>query len=119
MIILVGIFLISVFEAGHISDKELLQARLTKARADIHALAECLDNFKRDNGRYPTTSENIASLRKNPGNLPDWKSYLKEVPLDPWGRPYIYRSPGHDGRDFDLICTGVSGQEGNADNITQ
>ena len=30
-------------------------------------------------------------------------------PVDPWGRPLRYRSPGTDGRPFDLGSTGPDG----------
>ena len=47
-----------------------------------------------------------------PGDAPKWRGpYLqKSVPLDPWDRPYVYRSPGSNGEDFDLLSYGKDGQ---------
>ena len=36
-------------------------------------------------------------------------------PLDPWGRPLRYRSPGTDGRPFDLGSTGPDGVKSSDD----
>ncbi len=97
------------------------KARISKANADIQSYKTALRNYELDNGHFPTTDEGLNALVANPGNLEHWKTggYLEEtkVPLDPWGHAYIYRCPGSNGRDFDVISTGPSGQEGNADNI--
>jgi len=94
------------------------QARQTKATADITTLSGLLDIFETDNGRYPTADEGLQALVNNPGNLANWKHLTDRIPLDPWGHPYVYRIPGTNGKAFDLISYGASGQEGGADNIT-
>jgi general secretion pathway protein G len=54
----------------------------------------------------------LESLRKNPGtDLWDGPYLRKEVPMDPWGRAYIYACPGEHG-DYDLVSLGADGQEG-------
>lgn len=88
------------------------------AKAQIEALAKALDAYRLDTGYYPSTDLGLNALVIKPGNQPKWQGpYLqKAVPPDPWGRPYIYRSPGTAG-DFDLLSYGKDGQVGgDADN---
>jgi len=89
------------------------KARQTTAKAQINELESVLDAFKLDVGRYPTTEEGLQSLRARPGNTDRWDGpYLKkDVPPDPWQRPYIYRFPGQHG-EYDLYSYGADGQEG-------
>jgi general secretion pathway protein G len=89
------------------------RARQTTAKAQISEFESTLDLFRLDVGRYPTLEEGLQALRAAPGGLENWDGpYLrKEVPLDPWNRPYLYRFPGQHG-DFDLLSLGADGQEG-------
>ena len=89
------------------------KARAQAAKTQIELLGTALDTFRLDTGRYPTSSEGLNALRANPGGLPRWDGpYLKkEVPLDPWGRPYMYESPGQHG-DYDLYTYGADGVQG-------
>ena len=94
------------------------KAKLKAARAQIELLGTALDTFRLDVGRYPTTQEGLDALRRQPGGVERWDGpYLKkDVPLDPWTHPYVYRCPGQHG-DFDLLSYGADGQEGgDADN---
>ncbi|OQW68953.1 MAG: type II secretion system protein GspG [Proteobacteria bacterium ST_bin12] len=83
------------------------------ASAQIEALGLGLDQYRIDVGQYPTTEQGLTALNKNPGNVPKWAGpYLKKsVPNDPWGKPYIYKSPGEHG-DYDLSTLGKDGQLG-------
>jgi general secretion pathway protein G len=98
------------------------QAREAAAQADINAhLSSALDLYELDNGRYPTTAEGMAALRTAPSGGTRWKGpYLKRpIPMDPWGRPYVYRSPGqHNKEDYDLFSYGPDGADGNEDDVT-
>ncbi|MBS1209426.1 MAG: type secretion system protein GspG [Proteobacteria bacterium] len=87
------------------------------AKAQIEAFAKALDNFRLDAGRYPTTAEGLNALASKPVNVRTWNGpYLaKEIPLDPWGKTYIYKNPGTRGRDFDIISYGSDGQPGGSD----
>lgn len=89
------------------------------ADAQIAALGLALDQYRIDVGQYPTTEQGLNSLNKNPGNLPKWSgSYLKKsVPNDPWGKPYLYKSPGEHG-DYDLYTLGKDGQLGGTEEAT-
>jgi general secretion pathway protein G len=90
------------------------EAKVKTAKIQIQSLSSALDLFSLDTGRYPTTAEGLAALVQAPGNIPAWNGpYLKggTVPKDPWGNPYVYRSPGeHD--VYDIMSYGSDGQEG-------
>lgn len=83
------------------------------ARAQIDALGKALDQFRLDTGHYPNTEEGLAALITRPSNQPKWDGpYLtKNVPSDPWGNPYLYKSPGDHG-EYDLFSNGKDGQPG-------
>ena len=93
--------------------KNVDRARQTTAKAQIGEFESVLDLFRLDVGRYPTTEEGLQSLRVHPSGVENWDGpYLKkDVPLDPWGKPYAYRFPGQHG-DFDLYSAGADGAEG-------
>ena len=89
------------------------KAKLKAARAQIELLGTALDTFRLDVGRYPTSQEGLEALRRQPGGVERWDGpYLKkEVPADPWGKPYVYRSPGEHG-PYDLLSYGADGAPG-------
>lgn len=95
------------------------QARVTAAKVQISAIATALKSFETNVGRFPTESEGLGALVHQPGNASGWLGpYLeKQVPLDPWDNPYIYRHPARIGIDFDVISTGPDGLEGTEDDI--
>jgi general secretion pathway protein G len=94
------------------------EARVTGAKIQIRNFETALKLFKLDNGFYPDTQQGLDALIEKPatGRIPQkYKEggYLeqKKIPLDPWGNPYIYVSPGLQG-DFDIISYGGDGKEG-------
>ena len=89
------------------------KSEVTAARAQIDALEKALDQYRLDTGHYPSTEQGLGALLQRPQNEPKWNGpYLrKNVPLDPWGRPYQYRAPGEQG-DFDLSSLGKDGAPG-------
>ena len=91
------------------------KSEVTTAKAQIDALEKALDQYRLDIGRYPAMELGLNALVQSPPNEPKWNGpYLKKaVPLDPWGKPYLYRSPGERG-DYDLISYGKDGQPGGA-----
>lgn len=93
--------------------KSVERAKQTTAKAQISEFETVLDVFRLDVGRYPGTDEGLQALRVSPGGAGNWDGpYLrKDVPLDPWGHPYVYRYPGQHG-DYDLMSLGGDGQEG-------
>ena len=84
------------------------------AKAQVEGFGKALDTYRLDTGRYPSTEQGLAALMIRPADEPKWNGpYLqKPVPPDPWGKPYVYRSPGQDGSDFDLLSLGRDGQPG-------
>jgi general secretion pathway protein G len=84
----------------------------------ITSLKTALSNYKSDTGRLPAS---LNELYQMPPNETNWKGpYLTHdvPPKDPWNRAYIYRVPGRNGREYDLLTTGRDGKEGTADDYT-
>lgn len=93
------------------------QARVTVARTDLRTISAALKMYRLDNGDYPSTEQGLAALSKRPESAPvpvNWSpgGYLEQVPTDPWGRSYTYRSPGAIGTGFDMISLGKDGKPG-------
>lgn len=93
---------------------QLDKSEVTAARTQIEAIARALESYRLDNGRYPSVELGLNALRQRPANQPRWNGpYLqKELPLDPWGNPYIYRPLAANGRDFQLFSLGRDGRPG-------
>jgi general secretion pathway protein G len=89
------------------------EAKQKAAKAQIELFGTALDTFRLDVGRYPTTDEGLKALREKPSGADAWQGpYLpKEIPVDPWGKNYVYRCPGDHG-EYDLISYGLDGVEG-------
>lgn len=83
------------------------------AKLQVESLAKALDTYRLDTGRYPSSEQGLGALLVKPVDEPKWNGpYLqKAVPTDPWGRAYVYRSPGQ-GEDFDLLSYAKDGQPG-------
>ena len=90
------------------------KSEVNVAKAQIDALEKALDQYRLDTGHYPTTELGLVALVQRPTNEPKWSGpYLrKDVPLDPWGRAYVYKMPGEKGGDFDIVSLGKDGQPG-------
>jgi general secretion pathway protein G len=92
----------------------LAESKTKAAKIQIASLESALDLYALDTGQYPSSSEGLDALMHRPGGVTSWSGpYLKgnEVPNDPWGKPYIYRSPGEHG-PYDIVSYGPKGQEG-------
>jgi general secretion pathway protein G len=92
----------------------LTESKAKAARIQIESLGSALDLYFLDNGRYPNSAEGINALVQRPPSAQAWNGpYLKggAVPVDPWGKPYLYRAPGQHGA-YDLSSYGADGQEG-------
>jgi len=112
LLVLVIIGLLSAIVAPTLYQR-IKPAKITAAREQMGNFSVALDSFFVDMGRYPTTSEGLNALRTKPDSSEKWKGpYLqKEIPTDPWGKPYIYRSPGRNG-GYEIISLGEDGREG-------
>jgi general secretion pathway protein G len=94
------------------------EAKTATTRTQIELLGTALDNYRLDTGSYPTSEQGLDALQKAPTREPiplNWRGpYVKrDVPADPWGRPYVYKSPGeHNPTSYDLSTLGRDGQPG-------
>jgi general secretion pathway protein G len=88
-------------------------AKESAARAQIENFSTALDSFYIDVGRYPSSQEGLKALRAKPEGIERWNGpYLKkEVPADPWGNAFIYRTPGRNG-GYEITSYGADGREG-------
>ena len=98
------------------------EARVAKAKNDILAIDAALKMYKLDNGIYPTTEQGLNALIEKPQIEPIPNNYKKggyidtsSTPEDAWGREYIYRAPGEEDRDYEIISLGADGKEGGED----
>lgn len=97
------------------------RAKVSAAKSSIASISASLDAFELAVGRFPTAEEGIEALVVKPASLTaedQWDGpYMRQVPLDPWSRPFLYRYPGEQSVDFDLISLGKDGQEGTDDDV--
>ncbi|WP_320006661.1 type II secretion system major pseudopilin GspG [Maridesulfovibrio sp.] len=121
MIVIVILGLLASMLVPKIMDRPN-EARVTKAKMDMKALDSALKLYKLDTGRYPTTEQGLQALITKPETRPVPRNYRKggyldsaSTPVDPWGYDYIYRSPGEEGRPYELISLGADGMEGGED----
>ncbi len=95
-------------------------AQVKTAKVNIAALAQALEQYALDAYDYPSERQGLEALIKQPDNLPVGASYRtggylqkSSIPMDPWGRPFIYKRPGDkSGRAYDLYSLGADGKEG-------
>jgi general secretion pathway protein G len=97
------------------------QAKVAVAKADIDAnIATALKMYELDNGMFPSTGQGLMALRQKPATSPaanNWQGpYLDKDPVDPWGVPYTYVSPGAHRPDYDISSKGKD-QESAQDDI--
>jgi general secretion pathway protein G len=96
--------------------RQLGSAKHKIAQQSIERLAGVLDMYKLDVGAYPNTEQGLQGLITQPTGVARWNGpYLKgdKLPEDPWGRPYLYRSPSQrPGHEYDLYTLGPTGQPG-------
>jgi general secretion pathway protein G len=96
------------------------RAMVTKAKADIATLEQAMEMYRLDNLSYPGAADGIAALRTPPASLADpsrYRSggYVRDLPNDPWGRPYQLEVPGRDGAPFAIYSLGADGAPGGTD----
>lgn len=90
------------------------EARVTAAKTNLSSIMQALDMYRLDNQRYPTAEQGLTALAVRPTAAPvpnNWKQYLKEAPVDPWGRPYVFLNPGIKA-EIDVMSYGADGQQG-------
>lgn len=102
--------------AGYVAPRyfgQVGKSEVNAAKAQIDALEKALDQYRLDTGTYPNNELGLNALVQRPPNETKWNGpYLRKgVPLDPWGKPYLYKMPGEKG-DYDLLSYGKDGQPG-------
>lgn len=90
------------------------EAKVTAAKTQINTFMSALGLYKLDTGTYPPPVPGLNALRVKPDNINNWAGpYMaKDVPLDPWGREYLYKFPGEHGDEPDIISLGADGEPG-------
>ena len=88
-------------------------ARIQKVQADFKAIETALKIYRLDNYVYPTTEQGLMALVEHSTLTPEPRNfkaggYLQEVPIDPWGRNYLYLFPGENG-EVDIFSYGADG----------
>lgn len=93
---------------------QLGKSETKAARAQLDALNKALAAYRLDVGHFPSSAQSLRALVDRPNDEPKWAGpYLsRDLPADPWGRPYIYRQPGDGGHDYELMTLGKDGQVG-------
>lgn len=95
------------------------EAKIEQTKIQMKAIKNALEQYKLDNGFYPTTEQGLRALVERPTTPPvpkKWRRYLDKVPKDAWGRDFIYISPGVN-NPFELKSLGPDGEEGTEDDL--
>jgi general secretion pathway protein G len=96
------------------------QARITAAVTQISTFGTALNAFEVDTGSYPRGQDGLQQLLVAPTDVTGWRGpyLMSDIPLDPWGRPYVYEFPGRlNPSGYDIISTGPDGQAGTPDDV--
>ena len=89
-------------------------AKVTSTRTQINSFNQALLLYKNSTGNFPSNQQGLKALREKPGDVPNWDGpYLQgDVPLDPWGREFVYRFPGALPDEPEIVSLGADGQPG-------
>lgn len=96
------------------------EARIETTKLQLKSIKNALEQFKLDNGFYPTTQQGLKALVEKPTTPPEpknWKQYMEKVPKDAWGHDFIYISPAGN-KPYELKSVGPDGIEGTEDDIS-
>ena len=114
--LLVVVTIIAMFAAlvGPRLFRHVGRSRVTATRAQINSFQTALGAYKLDTSKFPTTEQGLQALRVKPEGLNNWDGpYLpQEIPVDPWGNPYVYKFPGEHGDEPDIVALGADGKPG-------
>ena len=118
IMLVLGIISVLVGSAIYMLAGNIDVAKEQRVGSDIEAISMQLRTYEMLNYRMPTTEQGLKALVTQPSTEPRprrWKQLMKEVPLDPWGKEYVYRNPGKGGKSFDLYSLGPDGKESDDD----
>ena len=123
MVVITILGLITAIVTVNVMDR-LEKARLDTAKTQIKSLEQALEQYRLDNGSYPSTEQGIQALVSAPtfGKVPKRYpsgGYLTggKLPKDSWGEEFIYSSPGAQGNTYEISSKGPDSQTGNEDDI--
>jgi general secretion pathway protein G len=113
LLVVLAILALLTALAGPALFNQIKPARREAAAVQIEHFGSALDAYFLDMGSYPSTADGLEALRTAPGDSKRWRGpYLKkEIPMDPWGNPYHYKSPGRSG-PYEISSYGADGREG-------
>ncbi|MFL6875444.1 type II secretion system major pseudopilin GspG [Pseudomonas marginalis] len=113
---LLVVLLIIALLAGYVGPKmfdRLELAKVQTAQGQMKSLADALHQYRLDNGNYPEETLGLGALTERPANAGNWHGpYLKALPPDPWGNPYLFKNPGTAPNDAEVISLGRDGKAG-------
>ncbi|WP_269532479.1 type II secretion system major pseudopilin GspG [Chitinimonas sp. BJYL2] len=112
LVVLLIVALLAGFVGPKLFDK-VSRAKTQTAQGQLKLIADALDQYRLDTGRYPSTEQGLAALVSKPADQATWRGpYLaKGVPNDPWDKPYTYQAPGTT-HDYELLTLGADGKAG-------
>ena len=116
MVVLVIMGLLASIVAPNVMDA-LSGSKLQRVQADLANIETALKMYKLDNFSYPSSEQGIDALVTEPASAPkpkNWRNYMDELPLDPWGNPYLFLSPG-EAHPYDIYTLGGDGVRGGVD----
>lgn len=116
LVVMVIIGLLAAFVAPRYFG-QIERSKIQIAKAQIESFEKGLDQYRIDTGHYPSTEAGLVALFVQPASEPNWHgAYLKKgMAADPWNHPFVYRSPGSDGREYEVVSYGADGQQGGTD----
>ena len=111
VVVIIGLF---VGLVGVNMFRQADRAKRTAARTQVANFVQALGLYKLDTGVYPPTELGLQALRAKPETVVQWSGpYIREeIPVDPWGRPYLYKYPGEHGEEPEVVSLGADGQPG-------
>jgi len=87
----------------------MIRSKQNITKLEISKVANALDTFYSEFGRYPTNEEGLEALVEESDRFPD--GLLNKLPKDAWGYPFEYHCPGRSD-PFEVICYGADHREG-------
>jgi general secretion pathway protein G len=118
MIVVIAVIAVLAAVVSPMVFRNVGDARLAATAAQIEILSLSLDAYRLDNDYYPSSDQGLSALTAKPQREPaarNWRGpYLRKgVPMDGWGRPFVYLSPGEANPGaFDLFSLGRDGRPG-------
>ena len=118
LVVIIILGLIAALVVPRITGR-LDEAKVEATKIQMRSIKDALEQYKLDNGIYPTTEQGLKALVEKPNTPPlpsRWRPYLDKLPQDAWGRDFVYLSPGIN-RPFELRSLGADGKEDTEDDL--